>query len=64
MSNLDNKLLAKSIREIHLEIDNVALPSAKTVGSAWVTASDELQIQFLFKILSKYICRTILSQLG
>ena len=64
MSNLDSELLAPSIREIDLEVDNVALPSAKTVGCVWVTESDELRIQCSLKPLSKYTRRTMLSQLG
>ena len=64
MSNLDSELLAPSIREIDLEVDNVALPSAKTLGCVWVTESDELRIQCSLKPLSKYTRRTMLSQLG
>ena len=42
----------------------MALPSAKTLGSVWVTESDELRIQCSLKPLSKYTRRTMLSQLG
>ena len=64
MSNLDSELLAPSIRETDLEVDNVALPSAKTLGCVWVTESDELRIQCSLKPLSKYTRRTMLSQIG
>ena len=62
MSNLDSKLLAPSIRKVDLEVHNVALPSAKTLGCVWVTESDELRIQCLLKPLSEYTQRTMLSQ--
>ena len=64
ISDLDSELLAPSIREIDLFVDDEALPSAKTLGCVWVTESDELRIQCSLKPLSKYTRRTMLSQLG
>ena len=61
---MDSELLAPSIREVDLETNSVAMPSAKTLGCVWVTESDELRIQCSLKPLTKYTRRSMLSQLG
>ena len=60
---MDSELLAPAIREVDLETNSVAKPSAKTLGYVWVTESDELRIQFSLKPLTKYTRRSMLNQL-
>ena len=61
---MDSKLLGPSIREVDLETNIVAMPSAKTLGCVWVTESDKLRIQCSLKPLKKYTRRSMFSQLG
>ena len=60
---MDSELLAPSIREVDLEMNSVAMRSAKTLGCVWVTESDELRIQCSLKPLTKYTRGSMLSQL-
>ena len=64
LSSLGPELLSASIRELDLCGEELALPSAKTLGCVWDPDSDELRIDCSLKPLGKYTCRTMLSQLG
>ena len=64
LSSLGPELLSASIRELDLCGEELALPSAKTLGCVWDPDSDELHIDCSLKPLGKYTCRTMLSQLG
>ena len=62
--SLGPELLSASIRELDLCGEELALPSAKTLGCVWDPDSDELHIDCSLKPLGKYTRRTMLSQLG
>ena len=64
LSSLGPELLSASIRELDLCGEELALPSAKTLGCVWDPDSEELCIDCSLKPLGKYTCRTMLSQLG
>ena len=64
LSSLGPELLSASIRELDLCGEELALPSAKTLGCVWDLESDELRIDCSLKPLGKYTSRTMLSQLG
>ena len=64
LSSLGPELLSASIRELDLCGEELALPSAKTLGCVWDPDSDELRIDCSLKPLGKYTRRTMLSQLG
>ena len=64
LSSLGPELLSASIRELDLCGEEVALPSAKTLGCVWDFDSDKLRIDCSLKALGKYTRRTMLSQLG
>ena len=64
LSSLGPELLSASIRELDLCGEELALPSAKTLGCIWDPDSDELRIDCSLKPLGKYTRRTMLSQLG
>ena len=64
LSSLNPELLSASIRELDLCGEELALPSAKTLGCVWDPDSDELRIDCSLKPLGKYTQRTMLSQLG
>ena len=60
---MDSELLAPSIREVDLETNSVAMPSAKTLGWMWVTKSDELRIQCSLKPLTNILAEACLANL-
>ena len=64
LSSLGPELLSASIRKLDLCGEELALPSAKTLGCVWDPDSDELRIDCSLKPLGKYTRRTMLSQLG
>ena len=64
LSSLGPELLSASIRKIDLCGEELALPSAKTLGCVWDPDSGELRIDCSLKPLGKYKRRTMLSQLG
>ena len=64
LSSLGPELLSASIRELDLCGEELALPSAKTLGCVWDPDSDKLRIDCSLKPLGKYTRRTMLSQLG
>ena len=64
LSSLGPELLSASIKELDLCGEELALPSAKTLGCVWDPDSDELRIDCSLKPLGKYTRRTMLSQLG
>ena len=63
LSFLGLQLLSASIRELDLCGEELALPSAKTLGCVWDPDSDELRIDCSLKTLGTYTRRTMLSQL-
>ena len=62
--SLGPELLSASIQELDLCGEELALPSAKTLGCVWDPDSDELRIDCSLKPIGKYTRRTMLSQLG
>ena len=64
LSSLGPELLSAFIRELDLCGEELALPSAKTLGCVWDPDSDELCIDCSLKPLGNYTNRTMLSQLG
>ena len=64
LSSLGPELLSASIQELDLCSEELALPSAKTLGCVWDPDSDNLRIDCSLKPLGKYTRRTMLSQLG